>query len=162
MTSNIIFPLAAGTNIIRRESESNTFGPVRKNADGSPRSHQGWDLYAPAGTPAFAVGSGKVEFAGERGDLGLAVLLKLDNSPLQQPTWVLYAHMSSVSVKIGDVVQIGSQIGRTGNTGNASSMRGLDEHLHFEVRLEPWPGLGLSGRVSPLKLFGKCPLQDHA
>jgi len=35
-----------------------------------------------------------------------------------------------------------------------------DRHLHFELRTEPTPGLGLGGRISPFEVYGQPPLTD--
>lgn len=50
----------------------------------------------------------------------------------------LYAHLSAMSVNVGDHVKEGDIIGNTGDTGNTSG-----PHLHFEVRLD-------DVRVNPL------------
>ena len=147
------FPLES--NRIRSGSLSHTFGMVRKNADGTPRAHQGWDFYAEAGTPCYAVAAGKVVFAGERGALGNLVVLQI-----VPELYVAYAHLSRIDVKKVQTESDDAQIGLTGNTGNAESMKGLDQHLHFEVRTEPLPGLGLSGRLSPMTIFNICPLSE--
>lgn len=52
------FPLEY--NQILNSSKYNTFGWVRKYADGTPRFHKGWDLVAPKGTLVLPVAPGKV------------------------------------------------------------------------------------------------------
>ena len=49
-------------------------------------------------------------------------------------------------------------IGTTGESGNAQGMPEKDQHLHFEIRTTASPGRGLGGRISPLRIFGRCPL----
>ena len=43
----------------------------------------------------------------------------------------LYAHLSAIDCKVGDIVVMGEQIGRVGNTGWSTGA-----HLHFEVRID--------------------------
>src|SRR5207248_8809876 len=45
---------------IRRQDTHNTFGMVRTNPNGSPRPHQGWDLFAPVGTEIYAITNGLI------------------------------------------------------------------------------------------------------
>lgn len=146
----IKYPLES--NIIRRGLESNTFGMVRQNADGTPRAHQGWDFYAPEGTQCYAVAAGQIVYAGERGSLGNLVVLKYGESK-----YAAYAHLSRIDVALGAHIDGETQIGLAGCSGNAAGMKGLDQHLHFELRTVALPGLGLAGRVSPATAYGKPP-----
>jgi len=151
------WPLAS--NVIRGGSTRNTFGDdVRVNRDGSRRAHQGWDFAAPIGTPCRAIGAGTVASVVDSGDYGLQVLIRQDDQHEGSPVWAFYAHLSSASVKVGDRVAPAQVIGATGESGNARGMAAEDQHLHFEVRTEARPGRGLAGRISPLELYGTCPL----
>lgn len=141
-------------NMIRRNSENNTFGMVR---NGGKRAHQGWDFEAPVGTPCFAIASGKIALVYQSKDYGNVVVLGF---PFKGKTlYAAYAHLSAVAVAQGQSLAKGDAIGKTGNTGNAAGMTGKDQHLHFEIRTEPRPGLGLSGRESPKDVFGAIPLK---
>ena len=57
------------------------------------------------------------------------VILQHSFASINQPIFTLYAHLSKVSVKTGDVVKQGEEIGLVGSTGTA-----VGSHLHFEVR----------------------------
>jgi peptidoglycan LD-endopeptidase LytH len=150
-------------NIIRRGLLNHTFGEVRRNADGSTRPHQGWDFEAEAGTPCYAVADGRVALVRTVGDYGNTIVLEIradvtgDGQPERR--FVAYSHLSRIDVRADQLVKLGQQIGLTGNTGNAVSMRGVDQHLHFELRTMVAPGRGLVGRESPRALFGVCPLE---
>ena len=160
MNREIDWPL--DRNRIRRGMINHTFGMVRRNADGSRRPHQGWDFEAPAGTPCFAVADGTVEAVRRSGDYGLQVILRFafdfDGDGDRDLLFAVYCHLSRADVAPGQAVKRGSKLGLTGNTGNAVSMKGVDQHLHFELRDRPQPGRGLAGRFSPLAIFGECPL----
>ncbi|MCL1874403.1 MAG: M23 family metallopeptidase, partial [Clostridiales bacterium] len=77
------------------------------------------------GTPIYAAESGKVIFASYSG--GYGNLVKIDHGDGLH-TW--YAHMSKFSVKVGDSVSKGQQVGAIGTTGRTTG-----PHLHFEVRI---------------------------
>jgi peptidoglycan LD-endopeptidase LytH len=142
------------SNLIRKNSIANTFGMVRKNSDGSDRPHQGWDFYAEEGTYCYSVARGKVVFADDRGALGNLLVISIGDTGY----YAAYAHMSRIDLNVGDTVELGQLVGLTGNTGNASTMVGENQHLHLEIRDKPLTGLGLEGRISPLKVFKTCPL----
>ena len=125
------------------------FGMVRKNADGSPRAHQGIDLQANKGDEVYAVDNGTISSVvyGSSG-YGYTVTLKIN------PTlYAFYAHLSDINVNVGDTVTKGQLIAKTGDTGNAKGMSTIAKggHLHFEFRDRVNVGLGLFGRLDPLK-----------
>ncbi|MGW6917108.1 M23 family metallopeptidase [Kitasatospora sp. NPDC054939] len=101
---------------------SNPYGKV--NPEYAAGYHTGVDFAVAPGTPLLAVGKATVVSAGWSGAYGKEVVLKLADGHFAE-----YAHMSSISVKAGDRVSPGQQIGRSGNTGNSTG-----PHLHFEIR----------------------------
>lgn len=162
MTCSIDWPL--DRNRIRRGLLNHTFGMVRRNADGSRRPHQGWDFEAEAGTPCYAVADGKVARVRNAGAYGLQLVIEFehdfDGDGDRDTLYAFYAHLSRIDAAPGQIVRKGQQIGLTGNSGNAASMRGVDQHLHFELRSKAFTGRGLSGRYSPLAIFRHCPLDE--
>lgn len=80
------------------------------------------------GTKVVAAASGKVvtgNVSGWGGGYGTFLMIDHGNGRA-----TLYAHMSEVSVSIGDTVKQGQTIGCVGNTGHSTG-----PHLHFETRL---------------------------
>ncbi|AKI98363.1 peptidoglycan-binding protein [Kosmotoga pacifica] len=86
--------------------------------------HTGLDIAAPMGAPIFAAATGYVVFAGLKGGYGYMVEIQHDNGMITR-----YAHMSHISVYVGQRVFMGSLLGRVGATGLATG-----PHVHFEVR----------------------------
>ncbi len=158
MDPSIGWPLQS--NIIRRSSEANTFGMFRHNADGSKRAHQGWDFFAATETPCFAIANGQIVFAGKSGAFGN---LLIHSFALGGDSYfAAYAHLLDMTRGVGEHVNKGDRVGHTGTTGNAVGMTGIDQHLHFEIRTIMLPGLGLAGRVTPLRIFREIPLDTPA
>lgn len=154
MASAVTWPLAM--NMIRKNSVSNTFGMVRHYANGTPKPHQGWDFTAAVGTPAYAIADGTVMFVHNGGAYGLQVCFSFKSG--QTTLYAFYAHMQTVTVKAGDKVSLNDMIGTTGKTGNAWNLPADEDHLHFEIREQAVCGLGLNHRLSPISVFGVCPL----
>lgn len=140
-------------NEIRRGIPNNAFGMVR---NGGTRPHQGWDLYAAPGTPCYAIADGKIEALRDHPILGRELVLAFEHRG--RTLYAAYCHLSSFLATEGIQVRRGDVICFTGNTGNAASMTGVDQHLHFEIRTTPHPGLGLAGRIDPEQLYGRAPL----
>ena len=115
----IIFPLTILAPI------TSVFGWRIHPISGTTRLHTGTDIGAPLGTPVLAAATGRVVLADYTGGYGLAVALAHQRGRQQ----TLYAHLSEVFVKSGDMVQQGDVIGRVGSTGAATG-----PHLHFELR----------------------------
>mgnify|MGYP000845699134 CR=1 FL=1 len=105
--------------------------------------HSGRDYAAPTGTPVLAVLPGTVVRSGWSGGYGLMV--ELDHA--QQRRRTLYAHLSELTVKPGQWVRQGQQIGNVGSTGLSTG-----PHLHFELRQQ-----GVSGwkAVDPAELLDR-------
>ncbi|MET9683166.1 M23 family metallopeptidase [Streptomyces coeruleorubidus] len=107
-------------------------------------THSGQDFAVPSGTQVVAAHGGTVVKAGGNGAgdgpaYGNAVVIKHGNGTYSQ-----YAHLSTVKVRIGQVVKTGQEIARSGNTGNSSG-----PHLHFEIRTTPNYG----SAVDPVKFL---------
>lgn len=132
-------------------ANSAKFGPVRRNPDGSVRNHQGVDLAADVGTDVLAVSDGVIERT-EIGANGYGWTITLKTTLDGQRLYAFYAHLSKIKVFKGDKVAAGQVIGLTGATGNAKGLASIEKggHLHFELRTEVAPGLGLTGRIDPL------------
>lgn len=125
---------------IRRNTANNLYGQVRYNTDGSKRWHQGFDYYAPIGTPVLSVGDGVIESTGTSDSYGIYVQIKHVRG--KNTYYSFYAHLSSKCVKANQVVRLGTVIGKSGISGNASNLKGEDEHVHLEYRIVPKSGRG--------------------
>ncbi len=89
--------------------------------------HSGLDLQALVGTKVFAVGDGTVAYASDRGNnYGNLVVINHDGGKQTR-----YAHLATITVKVGDKISAGTQIGTVGTSGIPDSK---EPHLHFEVR----------------------------
>ena len=96
-------------------------------------NHRGVDIGGVGTTSAaLATKSGKVIIAktvvyGSYGGSGYGNYVVLDHGGGYT---TLYAHLSSVSVSVGDMVTQGDTVGITGSTGNSTG-----PHLHYEVMI---------------------------
>ncbi|MBL7917664.1 MAG: peptidoglycan DD-metalloendopeptidase family protein [Bacteroidia bacterium] len=89
------------------------------------RMHKGIDIDLNKGEPVVAAFDGKVRIAQKnKGGFGNLVIIMHANG-----LETVYAHLSKIKVKEGQVVLSGQTIGLGGNTG-----RSRGSHLHFETR----------------------------
>jgi murein DD-endopeptidase MepM/ murein hydrolase activator NlpD len=123
------------------------------------KHHNGVDLVGPAGCPVQAFTKGRVVFAGpsktklssgEPGGFGYHVQIR----SLINGVYVIstYAHLrkNSIQVKVGQMVDHDTIIGRQGTTGDSTG-----EHLHFEITLGKkykWSNDG-SGYADPVEFI---------
>ena len=96
---------------------------VYKSKEVDQQVHLGFDLASFAGTPIVSANRGNVVFADELGIYGNCVIV--DHGMGVQS---LYAHLSSMDVKVGQTVEKEQQLGRSGMTGMAGG-----DHLHFTM-----------------------------
>ena len=110
---------------------SDRFGTERKLNGVTQSSHQGLDYRVPAGTPIAALNRGTVLLARPLFFEGNCVVVDHGQGLLS-----FYLHLSEITVKEGDQVTRGEQIGLSGATGRATGA-----HLHVAVR---WQGIYLN------------------
>jgi murein DD-endopeptidase MepM/ murein hydrolase activator NlpD len=112
--------------------------PVRETSQRFWLLHQGIDLRVPIGTPVNAIMSGVItEIETDRFGYGNKVVIDHSNGYKS-----LYAHLSKIEVKEGDVVTTDTVVGKSGNTG-----RSTGPHLHLELEEH-------GKKINPLILLG--------
>jgi len=87
------------------------------------QTHLGFDLSRVVNSPVVAANRGKVLHAGPLGIYGNAIIL--DHGMGVQS---LYGHLSSIGVKVGEMVEKEQEMGKSGQTGLAGG-----DHLHFTM-----------------------------
>jgi len=93
--------------------------------------NNGIDIAAPVGTAVKSVGKGRVDYTSDDyASYGPIVIINHGKSASGEDTYyTLYAHLSEIGVSVGQEVNAGQVIGRSGDTG---SLKGAV--LHFEIR----------------------------
>ncbi|WP_246050091.1 M23 family metallopeptidase [Aquibacillus sediminis] len=100
------------------------------------RMHKGIDIAGVSDPTIMAADNGVVVSAGHDGSYGNKVVVDHNNGYKS-----IYAHLSSISVNVGQTVQKGKKLGVMGSTG-----RSTGTHLHFEVYKN-------GGLLNPLDLY---------
>jgi murein DD-endopeptidase MepM/ murein hydrolase activator NlpD len=132
-------PTPFWTDAFRRPvpHEANSEFGTRSVFNGQARSpHSGADFLSPAGTPVTAPSAGRVLLAGDLYYTGGSVVIDHGAGLVS-----LFAHLSSVDVKTGDLIAGGQPIGKVGATGRVTGA-----HLHWTLRAN-------GTRVDPLSLL---------
>lgn len=128
-------PIKGRHYISSRFQRARTIRDQEVNPEGKTRPHKGLDIAAPSGTDVLAVDDGVVTRAGwsraslrakEKGKkkgFGQRVYITHGNG-----VTTIYAHLSAISVSVGQKVEAGQKIGEVGSTGGSTG-----PHLHFET-----------------------------
>lgn len=85
--------------------------------------HKGIDIAGVTNRSIYAADNGVVTYAGWHGGYGNKVVINHNNGYK-----TVYAHLSSIKVRVGQTVPKGTVIGIMGSTGNSTGV-----HLHFEL-----------------------------
>ena len=119
---------------------------VYKGQEVDRQVHLGFDLASTAGASVRAANRGRVMHAGWLGIYGNCVILDHGMGLMS-----LYAHLSSIGVQVGDLVDLDAELGRSGATGLAGG-----DHLHFTMLLagnaitpiDWWSGQWVQDRIT--------------
>jgi murein DD-endopeptidase MepM/ murein hydrolase activator NlpD len=109
--------------------------------------HEGIDISQPMGTPIYAAADGKVivsKMQNDKKGYGNYIVIR-HNDEFD----TLYAHLSTRTVKAGDLVKAGALIGYVGSTGDSTG-----PHLHFGVCMKFLANP--RGWMDPLPLLRIC------
>ena len=135
-----VHPVAEGGPVGYGESAARFGGPR------GGRSHEGQDVFAPAGTPLVAVADSVVLERGSGDGRGHYVALY---SRAAGETYLYYHLLRPSPVRPGEHLAAGERVGQVGCSGSC-----WGDHLHFEIR----DGRGLDGRPrDPLGALKRWP-----
>jgi len=123
--------------------------------------HHGVDLFAPKGTAVLAPFAGEVvhvnrKYQRQWGGFGRAVVLRVI---FRGATfYVMFAHLASIGVDVGDKLEAGQQLGKVGlskftDADPTALFRSSNAHLHFELARKPYPMAKEAQRVDPTALL---------
>jgi len=104
---------------------SSDFGPRAQPTAGASTDHKGIDYAVPVGTPVSASAAGRVSFAGQQSGFGNIVQVDHGGGIVSS-----YAHLSQISVSVGQQVAAGQLLGLSGATGTVTG-----PNLHFGIAL---------------------------
>ncbi|MHB8577391.1 MAG: SH3 domain-containing protein [Dehalococcoidia bacterium] len=104
-------------------------GPSRRISTVFSPSHLGIDIdeFPTSGRPLAASADGTVSFAGGVACCSYGLYVIIDHANGMQ---TLYAHLTTIAVKVGQVVKQGQNLGISGCTGRCTG-----PHIHYEVRV---------------------------
>jgi murein DD-endopeptidase MepM/ murein hydrolase activator NlpD len=109
--------------------------PIAGGVRGSDQ-HRAIDIGVVKGTPVYSSTDGVVARIGAPGYGNQAVYIKIDPSFYNDPNqaskngrWIIYGHLDTATVKVGQKVTVGQQIGTSGDKDSPGAF-----HLHYQIR----------------------------
>ncbi|WP_201518275.1 M23 family metallopeptidase [Gulosibacter hominis] len=138
ITANVQWPFPQGVQI------TDPYGPRVSPFGGGSSWHGGVDFTPGEGTPIGSIADGRVSYISESGTT-YGIYVEVEHVINGERVTSQYAHLQpgSISVKVGDVVQVGDQIAKVGNTGASTG-----PHLHLETLID-------GGTVDPMYFLKK-------
>lgn len=115
---------------VSTRSISDGFGHRTSPCAGCSTEHLGIDLPSYEGAPVRAAIDGVVTAAGQSEYSSYGNWVVVSGTVNGAATTTIYAHLSAVSVRVGQIVTAGNTVGAVGHTGAATG-----NHLHFEVHI---------------------------
>ncbi|PPF36921.1 hypothetical protein C5E07_13515 [Pseudoclavibacter sp. RFBJ3] len=124
LSATVQWPFPVGVAI------TDDFGPRVSPGGIGSTNHMGIDFAPAQGTPIGAIAGGTVTSVTPTDNGGLGVHVIVQHVINGQSYESVYGHMltGSIGVKVGDVVKVGDELGKVGNTGASTG-----PHLHLEV-----------------------------
>lgn len=120
-------PLSSPLTVSRRFTSG--FGIRRDPINGRHSSHHGIDFAAAWASPVTATAAGVVKSAGTRSGWGRMVEIDHGNGFVTR-----YAHMSRITVKAGQKIELHDKVGELGSSG-----RSTGPHVHYEILFKGKP-----------------------
>jgi len=134
-TGDLMWPVPSSRNI------TSEFGSRMHPVFRQMRQHSGIDIAARHGANVLAADRGTVITSRFNSSYGNYIVIAHGENRNGDRITTLYAHLSTRSVSVGDVVEQGQVIGRIGSTGVSTG-----PHLHFEVMVN-------GTRVNPMRFL---------
>ena len=131
------------------------FGYRLHPISGNREMHTGIDIGKPTGTPLLSgLDGGIVVTAGDMGGYGLTVIIEYVDTETGLGVRVLYSHMDTIDVSVGDVLELREVIGTVGQTGTATG-----PHLHLEISISEDSGATWR-RINPIFFLEPFPTDN--
>ncbi|MCB8928325.1 MAG: M23 family metallopeptidase [Ardenticatenaceae bacterium] len=112
--------------------------------------HEGLDLMAPTGSKIFAVAPGTVRVVNAQpNNHNYGIHVRVDHVDGWQ---TIYAHLQQATVRVGEPVKAGDQLGLADNTGNS-----FGSHLHLTLKRQNASYTDNSGTKWPYNIFDPTP-----